>query len=62
MFRKITQSVYLVGGSGEFSRCNLELVHTPGHTPGSIVAYLEDDGQSVLFGQDIHGPFSDFKF
>jgi len=43
----------------EFSKCNLELVHTPGHTPGSIVALLEDDDETVLFGQDIHGPFSD---
>lgn len=35
----------------------LRLVHTPGHTPGSVVAVAELDGERVLFGQDIHGPF-----
>jgi glyoxylase-like metal-dependent hydrolase (beta-lactamase superfamily II) len=43
----------------EFDRGVLTLIHTPGHTPGSIVAVTEiDDGDRVLFGQDIHGPFS----
>jgi len=32
-------------------------LHTPGHTPGSISLYFDSDGQRVLFGQDIHGPF-----
>lgn len=35
----------------------LELLHTPGHTPGSMVAYLDTEAGRVLFGQDIHGPF-----
>lgn len=35
----------------------LHILHTPGHTPGSIVCYLDRDGKRVLFGQDIHGPF-----
>ncbi len=35
----------------------LTCLHTPGHTPGSSVAYLTRDGVTVLFGQDIHGPF-----
>ncbi|MCX7634889.1 MAG: MBL fold metallo-hydrolase [Syntrophales bacterium] len=35
----------------------LHCVHTPGHTPGSIVVYLDRDGQRIMFGQDIHGPF-----
>lgn len=34
-------------------------IHTPGHTPGSISVYLDRNGKRVLFGQDIHGPFSD---
>jgi len=33
------------------------LLHTPGHTPGSLSAYLDKGGKRVLFGQDIHGPF-----
>ncbi len=36
---------------------DLVLLHTPGHTPGSLSAYLDKDGKRVLFGQDIHGPF-----
>jgi glyoxylase-like metal-dependent hydrolase (beta-lactamase superfamily II) len=31
-------------------------IHTPGHTPGSVVYLVESDGQRVLFGQDVHGP------
>lgn len=42
-----------------FSGGQLRLLHTPGHTPGSMVALLEVEGQTVLFGQDIHGPFYD---
>ncbi len=38
----------------------LHLMHTPGHTPGSMVAWLDTpDAGRVLFGQDIHGPFHD---
>jgi len=36
---------------------HLVLLHTPGHTPGSLSVYLDKDGKRVLFGQDIHGPF-----
>jgi glyoxylase-like metal-dependent hydrolase (beta-lactamase superfamily II) len=35
----------------------LHLLHTPGHTPGSMSLYLDRGGKRVLFGQDIHGPF-----
>ncbi|MEM2869302.1 MAG: MBL fold metallo-hydrolase [Thermoplasmata archaeon] len=35
----------------------LHLLHTPGHTPGSIVVWADIEGKKVLFGQDIHGPF-----
>ena len=31
-------------------------IHTPGHTPGSVVYVVESDGLRVLFGQDVHGP------
>ncbi len=36
----------------------LHCLHTPGHTPGSIVVYIDRNGSRILFGQDIHGPFS----
>ncbi|WP_457559679.1 MBL fold metallo-hydrolase [Candidatus Harpocratesius sp.] len=36
----------------------LKLIHTPGHTPGSIsVIYVHPKFGTILFGQDIHGPF-----
>ena len=38
-------------------RTELICLHTPGHTPGSMVVYLDRDGKRYLFGQDIHGPF-----
>ena len=31
-------------------------LHTPGHTPGSLVYLVKSDGLRVLFGQDVHGP------
>jgi glyoxylase-like metal-dependent hydrolase (beta-lactamase superfamily II) len=40
-----------------FASGTMELVHTPGHTPGSMSVLFETGGSRVLFGQDIHGPF-----
>jgi len=40
-----------------FGSYQLKVVHIPGHTPGSIAAYLDVGGKRVLFGQDIHGPY-----
>jgi glyoxylase-like metal-dependent hydrolase (beta-lactamase superfamily II) len=34
-------------------------LYTPGHTPGSLSVYLDRGGKRILFGQDIHGPFSE---
>jgi glyoxylase-like metal-dependent hydrolase (beta-lactamase superfamily II) len=42
----------------KFGQEELNCLHTPGHTPGSIAVYLDRDGKRVLFGQDIHGPFN----
>ncbi len=50
-----------LSGAGEkfdFAQERLSWLHTPGHTPGSIAVVFESErGQTVLFGQDIHGPF-----
>jgi len=49
-----------IKGDYEIMRFGIEelhLLHTPGHTPGSMSLYLERGGKRVLFGQDIHGPF-----
>jgi glyoxylase-like metal-dependent hydrolase (beta-lactamase superfamily II) len=39
------------------SNYNLNIVHIPGHSPGSIVVYVDMAEKRVLFGQDIHGPY-----
>jgi glyoxylase-like metal-dependent hydrolase (beta-lactamase superfamily II) len=31
-------------------------IHTPGHSPGSVVYLVESEGARILFGQDVHGP------
>jgi glyoxylase-like metal-dependent hydrolase (beta-lactamase superfamily II) len=41
----------------EFGDHKLNIVHIPGHTPGSVAAYIDIDGKRVLFGHDIHGPY-----
>lgn len=41
----------------KFGRQEFNCLHTPGHTPGSIVVYLDRADKRILFGQDIHGPF-----
>ena len=41
----------------DFGGEKLHCLLTPGHTPGSLSLYLDRDGQRILFGQDVHGPF-----
>jgi glyoxylase-like metal-dependent hydrolase (beta-lactamase superfamily II) len=51
----------LIKGDAEMLRLGdleFNFVHTPGHTPGSISPYIDTKDGRVLFGQDIHGPFS----
>ncbi|MCF8090881.1 MAG: MBL fold metallo-hydrolase [Desulfotignum sp.] len=43
-------------------RMDFQCLHIPGHTPGSIAVMVESAGKKVLFGQDLHGPFSDDFF
>jgi len=50
-----------VRASGEedllsLSGAHLRLLHTPGHTPGSISPFLDNDGTRILFGQDLGAP------
>jgi glyoxylase-like metal-dependent hydrolase (beta-lactamase superfamily II) len=53
--RRITGAIETLSAGGDEIHC----IHTPGHTPGSMSVYLDRAGKRVLFGQDIHGPFSD---
>ncbi|MBN1931231.1 MAG: MBL fold metallo-hydrolase [Desulfobacterales bacterium] len=34
----------------------IQAIHTPGHSPGSVVYLTESEGLKVLFAQDVHGP------
>jgi glyoxylase-like metal-dependent hydrolase (beta-lactamase superfamily II) len=43
----------LIFGEQEFTA-----IHIPGHTRGSIALYADIGGKRILFGQDIHGPYS----
>ncbi len=40
----------------ELAGRNIEAIHVPGHSPGSLVYLMESEGLRVLFGQDVHGP------
>lgn len=49
--------------TGEYNQMKLGeiefyFLHIPGHTPGSIAVYIDTPEGRILFGQDIHGPFS----
>ena len=51
--RRITgEDTTLTIGNRQF-----RLLHIPGHTPGSLAVVIDCDGNKVLFGQDIHGPY-----
>jgi glyoxylase-like metal-dependent hydrolase (beta-lactamase superfamily II) len=34
----------------------IQAIHTPGHSPGSMVYLTKSEGMEVLFAQDVHGP------
>lgn len=40
----------------QYGSRQLNAIHIPGHTPGSIAVYLDME-KRVLFGQDVHGPY-----
>ncbi len=39
-----------------FNGQELNCLHTPGHSPGSLSLYADVAGKRILFGQDIHAP------
>ena len=36
----------------------IQALHTPGHSPGSMVYVTESEGLKILFAQDVHGPIA----
>lgn len=59
-YRPVKVDVLLEGESERLRLGDLEFnfLHTPGHTPGSVAVFIDTEDGRVLFGQDIHGPFS----
>lgn len=59
-YRSVKVDTLLSGEQQELMLGDLKFnfLHTPGHTPGSISVYIDTKDGRVLFGQDIHGPFS----
>jgi glyoxylase-like metal-dependent hydrolase (beta-lactamase superfamily II) len=54
LYERLDGDIQLTIGGMDF-----QCLHIPGHTPGSIAVVVETCGKKVLFGQDLHGPFSD---
>ena len=50
--------IKLQGVEGEIDLGGREIkaIHTPGHSPGSVVYMTQSEGLKILFGQDVHGP------
>lgn len=59
-YKPVKVDTLLQGESEKLTLGDMEFnfLHTPGHTPGSISVYIDTKDGRVLFGQDIHGPFS----
>jgi glyoxylase-like metal-dependent hydrolase (beta-lactamase superfamily II) len=59
-YKPVKVDTVLNGERAEICIGELEFhfLHTPGHTQGSISVYIDTKDGRVLFGQDIHGPFS----
>ncbi len=59
-YKPVKLDTILMGERNQMRLGDLDFnfLHTPGHTPGSISVYIDTSDGRVLFGQDIHGPFS----
>jgi len=59
-YRPVKVDILIKGEAERLQLGDLEFnfIYTPGHTPGSISPYIDTEDGRVLFGQDIHGPFS----
>lgn len=54
---EVTRPISSDGGPLDLGSCHLTMVHTPGHTPGDISPMLMRGGRTVIFANDVHGPF-----
>jgi glyoxylase-like metal-dependent hydrolase (beta-lactamase superfamily II) len=53
----VTRRIAADGGTLDYGTAHIVAIHTPGHTPGSITLQMNVDGKTLLFAQDVHGPF-----
>ncbi|MBT3363857.1 MAG: MBL fold metallo-hydrolase [Chloroflexi bacterium] len=58
-YRPCQVDIELTGNNNmlKYGEYELNILHVPGHTAGGIAVYV-DIGKRILFGQDIHGPYS----
>lgn len=45
------------GGTLDVGSTHMLIVHTPGHTPGDITLQMGIEGRTLVFANDVHGPF-----
>ncbi len=55
---RVDRKLYGAREDIELGGKKIEAIHTPGHSPGSVVYVTESEGEKVLFGQDVHGPIN----
>ncbi len=55
---QVDRKVYGAQENIELGGKRIEVIHTPGHSPGSVVYIIDSEGVKVLFGQDVHGPIN----
>jgi glyoxylase-like metal-dependent hydrolase (beta-lactamase superfamily II) len=53
----VTRVVTSDGGILDYGAAHIVAVHTPGHTPGSLSLQMRVEGRTLVFAQDVHGPF-----
>ena len=53
----VTRRITSDGGILDYGTAHILAIHTPGHTPGSISLQMKVEGRTLLFAQDVHGPF-----
>jgi glyoxylase-like metal-dependent hydrolase (beta-lactamase superfamily II) len=54
---EVTRVVSSDGGVIDDGSAHIIIIHTPGHTPGDITPMIVVDGKTLLFANDVHGPF-----
>ena len=52
----VDRKIWDPGEDFRLSNKTIRAVHTPGHSPGSVVYITRSEGLRILFAQDVHGP------